>query len=53
MIFLDNNSTTKTDPRVLEKMMPYFIDKFGNSSTSSHKYGLEASDAIENSRENG
>ena len=51
MIFLDNNSTTKTDPRVLEKMMPYFIDKFGNSSTSSHKYGWEASDAIENSRE--
>ena len=50
MIFLDNNSTTKTDIRVVEKMIPYFTDKYGNSSSKSHKFGWEANDAIFNAR---
>ena len=50
MIFLDNNSTTKTDIRVVEKMIPFFTDKYGNSSSKSHKFGWEANDAIFNAR---
>tara|TARA_Y100000748_G_C15486448_1_gene484916 strand:+ start:760 stop:1890 length:1131 start_codon:yes stop_codon:yes gene_type:complete len=50
MIFLDNNSTTKTDTRVVEKMIPFFTDKYGNSSSNSHKFGWEANDAIFNAR---
>ena len=50
MIFLDNNSTTKTDIRVVEKMIPFFTNKYGNSSSNSHKFGWEANDAIFNAR---
>ena len=50
MIFLDNNSTTKTDIRVVEKMIPFFTDKYGNSSSKSHKFGWEANDAIFDAR---
>ncbi|MFC2122223.1 cysteine desulfurase family protein [Bacteroidota bacterium] len=47
--YLDNLSTTPTDPRVVEAMLPYFSGKFGNP-VSFHQWGDQASDAIENSR---
>tara|TARA_B100000029_G_C17609848_1_gene969175 strand:+ start:24319 stop:25491 length:1173 start_codon:yes stop_codon:yes gene_type:complete len=49
-IYLDNNATTPTDPVVVEAMMPFFSDKFGNSSSRNHHFGWEAQDAVENSR---
>ena len=49
-IYLDNNSTTQLDPRVLEEMLPYFQDRFGNSS-SNHSFGWIAKSAVENARD--
>jgi cysteine desulfurase len=50
-IYLDHNATTPVDPRVLEEMLPYFSEKFGNASSLDHTYGYEASVAVENARE--
>jgi len=47
--YLDNSSTTPTDPRVIEAMMPYFRERFGNP-VSIHPWGDQASDAIETAR---
>lgn len=49
-IYLDNNSTTQTDPRALEEMLPYLQDRFGNSS-SNHSFGWIAKSAVENARD--
>jgi cysteine desulfurase len=49
-IYLDNNATTKLDPRVLEAMLPYFSEHYGNYS-SKHKFGYEAHSAVELARE--
>lgn len=50
-IYLDYNSTTPVDPRVLDEMMPYFTDKFGNPSSINHTFGWEADEAVELARE--
>ncbi|RZK60454.1 MAG: cysteine desulfurase [Pedobacter sp.] len=50
IIYLDNNSTTPLDPRVLEAMMPYFTDFYGNAS-SAHLLGKRSKIAVENARE--
>lgn len=49
-IYLDNNSTTQIDPRVLEEMLPYLQDRFGNAS-SNHSFGWMAKSAVENARD--
>lgn len=50
-IYLDAHATTPLDKRVLEAMMPYFTESFGNPSTNTHVYGWEASAAVKNARE--
>jgi len=47
---MDHHATTPVDPRVLEAMMPYLTDHFGNPASVTHSYGWEASDAVERAR---
>jgi cysteine desulfurase len=49
-IYLDNNSTTPIDTRVLDAMMPYLTEVFGNAASKSHEFGWKAEAAVENSR---
>lgn len=49
-IYLDNQATTPTDPRVVEAMLPFFSERFGNPHSTAHAFGWDAEEAVERAR---